>query len=398
MSRQKRDKDLFPNGMISEEAMLAYLQNSLSAEEMQQFEKLLKDDPFAQEALEGLQAAQNVPSVTKSIATVKKNVREKTGAKEGKVIQLHWSNYAWAAVVFGLLIGIGFLMVNYMGNKTDAIAQNTEKTLDAETKLLEGKEEAPRFESATADSMPIEQQTVTVTTDSVSYRVTNAEALTGKDNSGTFSTKVQEDVLSKPIAATGAAKQEEQKATAPVVAQNNQAGVKSVPAKNAAVGNEEASLKEGESKNLETVVVSSYKKEAKKDKNAGTAAASDANAAAKNNEADVTEAMKNFNAGDYEKSGQQFSTVLKKEPNNADALYFGGISDYINNTNAKGEKNFDKLLKSGSRYAEGSKWYKANILIQKGKTTEAKKLLNDLANSNSSYKERAVKKLAEMEF
>jgi tetratricopeptide (TPR) repeat protein len=108
--------------------------------------------------------------------------------------------------------------------------------------------------------------------------------------------------------------------------------------------------------------------------------------------------MKNFNAGDYQTAGEQFNAILKKDPNNADALYYGGICDYINNTNTKGEKNFDKLLKNGNRYIEGSKWYKANILIQKGKKEEARKLLNDLANTNSSYKERAIKKLAEMEF
>lgn len=385
--------------------MLAYLQQSLTAEEIQQFEKLLKEDPFAQEALEGLQAAQNVPAVTKSIASVKKNVREKTGAKEGKVIQLHWANYAWAAVVFGLLIGIGFLMVNYMGNKTTAIAQNQEKTLDTETKLLEGESAAPQFESAGTDSAEQQPPTTGIVTDSVSTPTGTYTLQTEGESKDNFalSKKPEADAEYRSKVVGGQVpdqKAEEQKAIAAVPATNNKVVTKSVAAENTSVADDEENLKGNEQRNLETVVVTSskYKAESKKDKNAGTSTTSDVNAAAKSKEADVTEAMKNFNAGNYEQSGQQFSTVLKKEPNNAEALYFGGISDYINNTNAKGEKNFDKLLKSGSRYAEGSKWYKANILIQKGKTTEAKKLLNDLANSNSSYKERAVKKLAEMEF
>jgi len=70
----------------------------------------------------------------------------------------------------------------------------------------------------------------------------------------------------------------------------------------------------------------------------------------------------------------------------------------MNGNTKKSEKNFEKLLKEGAKYSEGSKWYKANILLKKGKRDEAKKLLDELANSGGSYKERAVKKKAEMEF
>ena len=108
--------------------------------------------------------------------------------------------------------------------------------------------------------------------------------------------------------------------------------------------------------------------------------------------------MKSFNGGDYKTSSEQFSEILKQQPNNTDALYFGGISDYINGNTKKSEKNFDKLLKDGTKFIECSKWYKANILLKKGKKDEAKKILDELANSGSSYKERAVKKRAEMEF
>lgn len=390
---------MFPHGMISEEAMLAYLQNTLSEQDKQQFEKLLLEDPFAQEALEGLQTAQNIPSVTKSIASVKKNVRERSGAKETKIIQLHWTNYAWAAAVFGLLIGIGFLMLNYVGNKTESIAQNQDKTVDTETSLMEGNEDGPLFKSEAVDSVITEQPVEQA--DTVGYRTPVEEDKTAKDNSVLLTKKPEAGTDDKTVTATGAGKQgnEQVVSAPPVTTQNNQAAMTSEPAKKTAIKEEATNAKS--QKKIEDVEVAtmSEKKTVKKDKSAGTTVTmSDMNAASKNKDAGINEAMKNFNAGEYEKSGSQFSEVLKKDPNNADALYFGGISDYINNTNAKGEKNFDKLLKSGSRYTEGSKWYKANILIQKGKTTEAKKLLNDLANSNSSYKERAVKKLAEMEF
>jgi hypothetical protein len=60
-----------------------------------------------------------------------------------------------------------------------------------------------------------------------------------------------------------------------------------------------------------------------------------------------------------------------------------------------GEANFDKLAKTGM-YPEGAKWYKANILIKKGRKEEAKPLLRDLINSNSSFKDRAVKQYEDL--
>jgi len=54
-----------------------------------------------------------------------------------------------------------------------------------------------------------------------------------------------------------------------------------------------------------------------------------------------------------------------------------------------------KLAKS-SLYPEGVKWYKANILIKKGKKDDAKPLLRDLINTNSIFKDRAVKQYEEL--
>ncbi len=105
--------------------------------------------------------------------------------------------------------------------------------------------------------------------------------------------------------------------------------------------------------------------------------------------------MKSFNSADYKTASEQFDAVLKKNPDNAEALYFGGISDYLSGKSVKSEKSFDRLIKT-SRYTEGSKWYKANILLKKGKKDEAVKLLNDLAGTSGMYKERALKKLEEV--
>ena len=102
-----------------------------------------------------------------------------------------------------------------------------------------------------------------------------------------------------------------------------------------------------------------------------------------------------FEAGDYVNAEKKYNEILATQPDNSDALYFGGVSAYLDGAKGMGEANFDKLMKRG-QYPEGTKWYKANILIKKGKKEEAKQLLRDLAASNSYFKERAVKQYEEL--
>lgn len=391
--------------------MLAYLQNQLTVEEKQQFEKLLKDDPFAQEALEGLQTSANITAITHSIESVKKNVRATTGAAQPKVIRIHWANYAWAAAVFGLLMGIGFLMVNYWSDKSSGIAQTQEKTLDTETNLLQGKKEGQNFESAALTEDTTKEE-IAFLSDSLSPKNTEPTkgSNTEKNNTISLAKKPENATDTKTTTAQTSTKPANEKTSdIPSFSQpptnNNQAAVTSENTAAAAV-KEQAPTKaeepvadaQTERAELSEKSTTTEKKISKTAKSTGTAVTMESLNASRGKEPTVNDAMKNFNAGDYQTAGEQFNAILKKDPNNADALYYGGICDYINNTNTKGEKNFDKLLKNGNRYIEGSKWYKANILIQKGKKEEARKLLNDLANTNSSYKERAIKKLAEMEF
>src|SRR4051812_29049885 len=110
MTRHKKESKFLEQEIIDEAAMLAYLNNELDAQEKQQFEKLLEGDPFAQEALEGLQAAKK-PVVSESLSYINKKVRDRAGLKAKKPFAIHWTNYAWAAVILGILIGVGSVMM-----------------------------------------------------------------------------------------------------------------------------------------------------------------------------------------------------------------------------------------------------------------------------------------------
>jgi tetratricopeptide (TPR) repeat protein len=364
MSGPKKDEvKLSDQGIVTEEALSAYLQNKLNPAEKQQLEKLLQEDPFAQDALEGLQNSSSQSTVQASISNLNKKVRERSGLKERRRLKIHWVNYAWAAVVFGLLIGIGFIMVNSLNKKDNNLAVNGNKE-NMNTPVLTPKDTTAEYEKnkiVVSDSLAAKPITDTVKNLTGSAPPASAKPLSNEGK------PLAENTVS-PVPA---------KATQTVTTAASGASQK--PAENMAFA----------------------KNKADTSKSAAAAAYKSVQPVINDNRDVATlqdDAMKSFNSGDYNTAAENFDKILKREPDNADALYFGGISDYINGKTAKSENNFDKLLKKGNKYLEGSKWYKANILIKKGHSEAAKPLLQDLSNSNGSYKERAIKKLAEMGF
>ena len=397
MNKPKKEKKFLERGVIDEVASLAYLHNELDAKEKQQYEKLLKDDPFAQEALEGLQAAQNKTIVTETISSINRKIRERTGLEKKKVFQIHWTNYAWAAVLLGLLIGIGVVMITYIGKKDDNIAMNNDAAKEPETNLFENKEELKSAETPVAVLGDTVQAVQTISpsentrADEMYVKDATAQAAkniddkkeTGKESAGGKAKEAEKTIVTSPPTANGAASTTANagsyKSTPPVVS----------PATNVVAD------ESGRNANTDT------KSEAKKSATVTTTQKVIRGSIIEREEADkvtvitMDDAMKNFNNGSYKESSEQFDAILQQQPSNADALYFGGISDYINGNTRKSEKNFDKLLKDGTKFVDGSKWYKANILLQKDKREEAKKLLDELSQSNGSYKERAVKKKAD---
>jgi tetratricopeptide (TPR) repeat protein len=362
MSGPKKDKVILSEqGVVTEEALTAYLQNKLSPEEKQQLEKLLQEDPFARDALEGLQSSANQTGVHTSISALNKKVRERSGLKEHKRLKLHWVSYAWAAVVLGLLIGIGFVMVNFLNRKDNNLAVNSNKenvtapALPLKDTMVSEKPKVVMADS-TVSSRPV--------TDTATVSVTGGAAQSKP--APTEPQKEADNVAANPVT---------NKAPQPVALQTT------VPS-----GQKAAEFSKSKADTSKHITANAYKYNL-----AVTPDNKDAGAL-------QDDAMKSFNSGDYATAGDDFDKILKHDPDNADALYFGGISDYINGKTAKSENNFDKLLKKGNKYMEGSKWYKANILIKKGHSDAAKPLLQDLSNSNGSYKERAIKKLADMGF
>lgn len=412
---KKDNTKLTEQNALTREAMLAYVAGTLSAEDKQQFEELLKEDPFAQDALEGLQSTAQLTAAT-AIAGINKKVRERTGLQQKKTIQLHWTSYAWAAVLLGLLIGIGFVMVNMLGNNNEQMAMDKPSTERAEEVLFEQKTAQQTL--VAADTQPA--------TDSLSVSLRQSENISA--NSYSTESGIDKNLEpTKPATTTSeianAARKENLAAAKTITGASATPAVSSAGIQPQPVSITPAENGKGKSggmrfaddgKENTAAETKAEKKtsnkisESKEDKAASEPMPSTQKvirgSIIEREETDqkrvvtIDGAMKNFNSGNYKQSSDDFDAILREQPQNADALYFGGISDYINGNAKKSEKNFDKLLKDGSKFQEGSKWYKANILLRKGKKEEAKKLLDELAGTGGSYKERAIKKKAELEF
>lgn len=430
MSPKTEKMKLSENGVILEEALLAYANNELTAEQKQEMDKLLLDDPFAQDALEGLQQS-NKAKAASVVLSINKKVREKAGIREAKTLKIHWSAYAWAAVVFGLLIGVGFVMVNYMGKQQNSIAMN-EKAKDEGVNLLEQKQETV---TPSVSAVPFTNSDTTAGTYTGTAQDDNssadADALYKKDGGAeTKNTNGLAATSAQPVTTTSGTLSPspvymnstilaDDKGTAPAkpVAKTN-TGLKIYADSASSISYNWTDSKAAESRkraakepkvlardeNPSGYTIGTQDNVYNSNPQGTSYTITQRGAIEEKTEADkvriitMDDAMKTFNSGDYKTSSEQFSEILKQQPGNADALYFGGISDYINGNTKRSEKNFDKLLKDGTKFTEGSKWYKANILLKKGKRDEAKKILDELANSGGSYRERAIKKKAEMEF
>ena len=312
---KSKNIDLTEDGVITQEALLAYAQGKLSDAERTQMDKLLKDDPFAQDALEGMRQSPAQAEISSAVTLLNTQLREKTGLRERKKkgIEIHWANYAYAAVVLGVLVSVGYVMIHVLSNnaKEEALNKPAPQAQVSVPVIEEKKKEEPKIDSAKLLAEASKNDTQAASPESAALKAT-----------------------------TDMAEQRPAAASAPASA------------------------------------ISSTEP--------GTATATKLSAA-----------QKVFESGDYAEAEKRYNEILATQPNNADALYFGGVSSFLNGSKGYGEANFDKLAKS-MYYPDGTKWYKANILIKKGRKDEAKQLLRDLVNSNSTFKSRAVKVYEEL--
>lgn len=391
--QRKNNMPLTQNGVITDQAILAYLKGELSPHDTAEFDKLLAADPFAREALEGLQTA-NAQKLKATFSELSHKIQEKSGSAkaEKKTSFTLFFRYAAVAALVAVFIGVAFLTTNYFNEQAQKLALSEEATTQETAPLLQDADsqvqlaEAPITDTLSTETLVEQSADISSINDSATQGVaSNAEA------SQQVATKAIAASPTMPPAPPLATKQAEKKTTAKAIEskQEKEAAKQAITA---------------QTKSTQVAVSNAPKGNTQADAPISTASTPQNTSAIKSTDESIGKssesmeaAMESFNNRDYKDAAKKFNKIASKDPSNLDAVYFEGISQFINGDNNKALKNFDKLLSNGAKHSDGSKWYKAQILLKKGKKEDAKKLLNELKDGNSSFKDRAIKKLTETE-
>lgn len=397
--QRKNNMPLTQNGVLTEEATLAYLKGELSPKDTAEFEKLLASDPFAREALEGLHTA-NIPKLKATFAEISHKIQDQSGSakSESKKSFTLFFQYAAVAALVAIFIGVAFFTTNYFNEQAQKLALNEkgQETIAQEATPLFHEADSQILQSETLntpDSLPsIEKSLVTQNFEheissiaDSNLHATNADIAAKQQTIAPKTTAPlmpPPPVSTKQTEKTPAEKTQVKKPEKEIAKQANTAQTKTVQT---TTNNTPKAGTQADATASSTI-----------QSNVSTSKNTVVESAEKHSES-MDDAMNSFNNRDYKDAAKKFSKISSKDPSNLDAIYFEGISQFINGDNNKALKNFDKLLNTGAKHSDGSKWYKAQILLKKGKKEEAKKLLNELKEGNSSFKERAIKKLNEAE-
>ena len=105
----------------------------------------------------------------------------------------------------------------------------------------------------------------------------------------------------------------------------------------------------------------------------------------------LTNSMKHFATGDYKKSITNYLVILEQYPDDANALFYGGLCYYNLNKFDKSIEFFNRILKLPiNAFKEEAKWYKVKSLIKKGQKVEAGNLLDEIISEGGFYMEQAI--------
>jgi hypothetical protein len=104
-----------------------------------------------------------------------------------------------------------------------------------------------------------------------------------------------------------------------------------------------------------------------------------------------------FHDGKYGRCIEKMEVLKKLNDKDLNATFYMAVSYFYLDMNAKSITMFDEVLNAQNNvFHEEAKWYKALALIGNGQKEAAKILLNEIAEGNGFYKEKAAAKLREI--
>lgn len=375
---------LFRNGNLSPEALQAFVQGSLSPDERRQVDEFLSKDPFAQEALEGLQAMPQVDLIgeTKSL---NQQISAKAGLKSGTASLAPWMRWMAAAAMLFLLVLLGYLVPRWMETQNTPIAaeRSAPDALAEPAPGIPSDGNLPAGSKMDAVEIKKEEEMVPVQEEN------NRELSTNESGEGVVlpTTAVKDQTPLTADLAKADKKQAESKSALsdkyeekPAVASSGAVpGMAQEENANKAVAVSASRYKSLESVQTDAVVVRESSQLSESD--------------AEPSESGMEKAMDLYNQKKFAESARAFDQLIQSGGKNSEAIYYSGLSHYVNNNYGTAIARFNQLIAENKRYRNGSIYYKALILIKTGKSAEAKPLLEELKQSGGSYRKKATEAL-----
>lgn len=118
---QENLKDILSNlsTEIDQDTLLLYLQDKLSAEKKHEVERMLADNEFASDAIDGLQAFSDKAHVAHMVEMLNRDLQKKIQKKKQRRAKLNLPDQSWiiiSVIILILLIFISYMVIQRMNN------------------------------------------------------------------------------------------------------------------------------------------------------------------------------------------------------------------------------------------------------------------------------------------
>lgn len=117
MTEDKNDMFSGESGVPEDKKLLEYLNGSLPDTERNNLEEQVPDNPFLQDAVEGLQEIPEPGNLPKVVSHLNRQLHQQLAAKKnrGEKKEIKFGEWIYWAILIVLLLGItGFLMLRFM--------------------------------------------------------------------------------------------------------------------------------------------------------------------------------------------------------------------------------------------------------------------------------------------
>ncbi len=402
---------------IPEQILFDYQDNKLSSKERYVIEKHLANCEICSDAIEGLALIKNRNKIRKSLKYINTAIDRHSYQKKTKTISINMPTKLAIAATITILIGISFLFTHYLRNYNDKVlAENTIKTdnnqvnnylspviaVDSEdtkhkTIINNNKFKVlPERNTIIVDGIVEEEKYFSIIPNTIEIPKEDLKDIKSDDSINTKSPVVFKNDLAKTTTDDNTLVYEvqvnEEKVAESQLDADKVAGGMTV--KNDKK-DESSGYKKEKEKNVLSIsdIVSSNVK--RNEGNAPSTAQNQNNSVITNEI--YNQAIEKYNIKEYIVAKQMFEQILINDKFNYNAKYYKSLCLFYLEDNNNAIIEFNELLKNKNGiYYDSLKWFKALALIKNGAKKEAKKILEEIIKSNSTFKNDAEQKLKEI--